>query len=410
MAATLPTITGLDIGSAQVTAITAEVDNGICKIVGIGRAPSNGLRRGVIVHLDRTSNAIRKALEEAELMAGVSPGPIHVNIAGDHIKSVNSRGVVAVSKRGGPIGASDVERVLQAARAVPVPSDREVVHVLPSEYVVDDQGGIKNPVGMVGSRLEVEVHIVTAAALAVNNIHHCVQEAGYAIESLTLSTLATGAAVLSDRDRDMGVGLIDVGAGLTDIALFIDGSVRHTATVPLGGRNVTNDLAIGLRTPIDAAEEIKLRYGSASTESARDAGVIQVPGVGDQRAREVSPRVVASIIGPRVEEIFMMAKTELQKAPINDLLASGLVLTGGGACIPGVAELAERILDLPVRIGKPCDVAGTIGLVVQPADAAAVGLVLYANEATPVKRTRHHQDGVFRRVSAKIGQVLSEFI
>jgi len=203
MTSRLPTITGLDIVSAQITAITAEVDDGVCKIVGIGRAPSNGLRRGVIVHLDRTSSAMRQALEEAELMAGVPPGPIHVSIAGDHIKSVNSRGVVAVSRRGGPIGTSDVERVLQAARAVPVPSDREVVHVLPSEYVVDDQGGIKNPVGMVGSRLEVEVHIVTAAALAVNNIHHCVQEAGYSIESLTLSTLATGEAVLSDRDRDI---------------------------------------------------------------------------------------------------------------------------------------------------------------------------------------------------------------
>jgi cell division protein FtsA len=409
MTATLPTITGLDIGSAQVTAITAEVDDGICKIVGIGRAPSNGLRRGVIVHLDRTSNAIRKALEEAELMAGVAPGPIHVNIAGDHIKSVNSRGVVAVSKRGGPIVTSDVERVLQAARAVPVPSDREVVHVLPSEYVVDDQGGIKTPGGMVGSRLEVEVHIVTAAALAVNNIHHCVQEAGYAIASLTLATLATGAAVLSDRDCDMGVGLIDVGAGLTDIALFVDGAVRHTATVPLGGRNVTNDLAIGLRTPIDAAEDIKLAYGSASAESVRVSEAIQVPGVGDQRTREVSPRVVASIIGPRAEEIFMMAKSELHKAPVPDLLASGLVLTGGGACLPGVAELAERILDLPVRIGKPGDIAGTIGLVVEPADAAAVGLVLHANETAPAPRARR-QSGVLRRVSAKIGQVLSEFI
>jgi len=409
MASALPTITGLDIGSSLVTAITAEADDGICKIVGVGRAPSNGLRRGVIVHLDRTSSAIRKALEEAELMAGVPPGPIHVNIAGDHIKSVNSRGVVAVSKRGGPIGHGDVERVLQAARAVPVPSDREVIHVLPSEYVVDDQGGIKDPIGMIGSRLEVEVHIVTAAALAVNNIHHCVQEAGYNVASLTLSTLATGAAVLSDRDRDMGVGLIDVGAGLTDIALFVDGTVRHTATVPLGGRNVTNDLAIGLRTPIDAAEEIKLAYGSASAEAVEGLDVIQVPGVGDQRTREVSPRVIASIIGPRFEEIFMMAKTELQKAPVPDLLACGMVLTGGGACIPGAAELAERILDLPVRVGKPTDIVGIIGLVVEPADAAAVGLVLHANEAAPIRRVRN-QNGVFRRMSAKIGQVLSEFI
>jgi cell division protein FtsA len=407
MTSTLPTVTGLDIGSSQVTAITAEIDAGVGKIVGVGRAPSTGLRRGVIVHLDRTSAAIRQALEEAELMAGVPPGPIHANISGDHIKSVNSRGVVAVSRRTGAISANDVERVMQAARAVPVPADREVIHVLPSEFVVDDQGGIKDPVGMIGSRLEVEVHIVTAAGLAVNNIHHCVHGAGYDLESLTLSTLATGTAVLSDRDRDMGVALVDVGAGLSDVAIFVEDAVRHTATVALGGRNVTNDLAIGLRTPIDAAEKIKIQSGSAMVELVTDPSPVPVPGVGDQKPREVSRRVIASIIGPRLEETFIMAKAEIQKAPVPELLASGVVLTGGGAAIPGAPELAERILDLPVRVGRPEGLAGMVDLVVGPADTAAVGLIIRAHESIP---RRTHPQGVFRRMTAKFGEVLSEFI
>ncbi|MBI5869320.1 MAG: cell division protein FtsA [candidate division Zixibacteria bacterium] len=408
MTAAFSTITGLDIGTSQVTAITAEVDpDGTCKIVGVGQAPSPGLRRGVIVHLDRTSEAIRRALADAELMAGVPPGSIHANIAGDHIRSVNSRGVVAVSKRGGIIGEEDVDRVMQAARAVPVPPDREVIHVLPREFIVDDQGGIKDPIGMVGSRLEVEVHIVTAAALAVNNIHHCTQQAGYTLDSLTLSILATADAVLSEREREMGVALVDVGAGLTDVAVFLDDAVRHTATIALGGRNVTNDLAIGLRTTIDSAEQIKLTAGAALSESINAPETVSVPGVGDQPPREVSQRVIASIIGPRLEELFLLAKAEIQKAPITDMLASGVVLAGGGGAISGAAELAERIFDLPVRIGRPSDTLGLMGLATGAANATAVGLITRASAgsaAAPVPQ------GVFRRLTARIGNVLSEFL
>lgn len=407
MSAHYPTITGLDIGSSQVTAITAEYDGDAIRIVGVGRAPNTGIRKGVIVHLDRTSAAIRQALEEAETMSGAGPGSIHGNIAGDHIKSVNSRGVVAVSRRGGTIGAADVERVLQAARAVPIPPDREVVHVLPREFVVDDQSGIKDPVGMIGSRLEVEVHIVTAAALAVNNIHHCVHEAGYALDSLSLSTLATAEAVLTDRERDMGVALIDIGAGLTDIIVFVEDAVRHTASIALGGREVSNDLAIGLRTPIDAAENIKITCGAALPDAVVDSEPVNVPGVGDQTPREVSPRVIASIIGPRFEEICLLARNEIRKVPSSDLLASGVVLTGGGCAIPGAAELAERIFDLPVRLGRPNGMAGMSHLAVATADTAAAGLIVRARQCSP---RRAHSQGVFRRMSSRIGQVLSEFL
>lgn len=409
MSATAATVTGLDIGSSQVTAVIAEWDDDAFKIVGVGRASSTGLRRGVIVHLERTVNAVRKALDEAELMAGVPHEAIHVNISGDHIRSLNSRGVVAVSRGGGPISDTDVDRVLRAARAVSVPPDRDVIHVLPSEFVVDEQGGIRDPIGMIGSRLEVEVHIVTAATLAVSNIHHCIEEIGYRPASITLSTLAAADSVLNDRDREMGVAVIDVGSGLTDVAVYLDDALRHTATIAVGGRNITNDLAIGLRTPIEAAEDIKLTAGAARGEMVADRGPVEVPGVGDQGARLVSPRVVASIIEPRLEEIFMMAKREIDKAPIADMLAAGAVLTGGGATIPGATDLAERILDLPVRTGRPLNVAGMMDRVMGPADAVALGLIARADTVAPTSR-RRDGEGFFHRLSSRIGEVLSEFL
>jgi len=400
-------VTGLDIGSSQVTAIVAEWEDESFKIAGVGRAPSTGLRRGVIVHLDRTIAAVRKALDEAELMAGLPHGAVHVNISGDHIRSLNSRGVVAVSRGGGPISETDVDRVLRAARAVPVPPDREVIHVLPSEFVVDDQGGIRDPVGMIGSRLEVEVHIITAATLAVSNIHHCIEGVGCRPASITLSALSAADAVLTDRDREMGVALIDVGSGLTDVAVYLDDAVRHTATIAIGGRNITNDLAIGLRTPIDAAEDIKMQFGAATVEMAIESEPVAVPSVGDQTPRRVSPRVVASIIGPRLEEIFMLAKREIEKAPVPDMLAAGIVLTGGGACIPGAAELSERILDLPVRMGRPGSIMGMMDRVVSPADATAIGMIMRAQTGFEHRATG---DGFLRRMTSRIGQVLSEFL
>ncbi|MBI3871920.1 MAG: cell division protein FtsA, partial [candidate division Zixibacteria bacterium] len=307
------TITGLDIGTAGVTALMAECSaDQSWTVIGVGRAPSCGLRRGVIVDLESTTAAIARAVSDAEMMAGVSSGPIHANIGGDHIKSVNSRGVVAVARHADRIGVEDVERVLQAARAVPVPSDREVLHVLPQEFLVDDQGGIKDPVGMKGARLEVSVHIVTASALAVGNIQHCVSNAGYELESLTLSSLAAAEGTLTRRERDMGVALVDVGAALTEIVVITDNAVRHTGAVPLGGRHITNDLAIGLRTPVEQAESLK---SGAPWDEADPDETVMVNGVGDQPHREVSRRVIAAIVGPRLEEIFQLAKGEIRRTP-----------------------------------------------------------------------------------------------
>lgn len=400
--------TGLDIGTSTVTAVMAEAGDGrTFRIAGIGRAPSNGLRRGVIVNLDRTTEAVARALADAEMMAGVAVESVCCNIDGDHIRGVNSRGVIAVSHHSGEITADDVERVLQAARAIPVSPDREVLHVLPQEFIVDGQGGIKNPVGMIGTRLEVAVHIITASMLSVGNVRHCVREAGYELESITLSSLAAAEAALNERDREMGVALVDIGAGLTTIVLIIEDAVRHTAAVALGGRNVTNDLAIGLRAPIEAAEAIKHSAGVAIEECATQEKSIEVPGVGDQPVREVSQRVIAAIIGPRLEEILQLAKAEIRRAPGGDILTGGIVLTGGSAAIPGVCALAERIFDLPVRVAQPLNLEGLTNLIETPTDLTALGLISQAGSSeTAPKRS----GGMIKRTASRIANVLSQLI
>jgi len=409
MKSEIPVYAALDIGHSEVTAIIAEmIDGENVKIVGVGRASSYGLKRGVIVDLERTTDAIRNAVSQAESMAGGEMPPLHVNIGGDHIRSVNSRGVVAVSRRGGPIEPGDVERVLQAARAIPVPPDREVLHVLPQEFIVDDQGGIKDPIGMIGARLEVAVHIVTGSALSVGNIHTCIQHAGYTLESLTLSSLAAAEATITDRECEMGVAVIDVGAGITGVAVYADNAVRHTGTVPLGGRHVTNDLAIGLRTPVDAAEAIKTEaYVDGMRANVDWDAPISVPGVGDQPIRTVSRRVVAAIVAPRLEEIFQLAAREIQKAPTTELLASGIVLTGGGAVIPGACDLAERVFNLPVRLGRPQNLLGLSDMLATPADAGVIGLVRHA--ARTWRPTVGHR-GPVRRLAGRLSNVLSQLI
>jgi len=403
-----PAFAALDIGTAAITVILAEwVEGETWKIVGVGRTPSTGIRRGLIVDLERTTEAIARAVADAELMAGGSAGALHVNIGGDHVRSVNSRGVIAVAHRGGAIDHDDVERVLQAARAIPVPPDREVLHVLPQEFIVDDQGGIKDPIGMAGARLEVAVHIVTGSALAVGNIHHCVQKAGYELGSLTLSSLAAAEAALTEREREMGVALVDVGAALTEVVVIADDAVRHTGAIPLGGRHVTNDLAIGLRTPVDEAERLKVSLGALGIDPLDEEDPVLVPVVGDQPPREISRRVIAAIVGPRLEEIFQLAKGEIRKAPSHDHLASGVVLTGGGAGLAGAWELAERVFDLPVRVGRPAGLLGLTDLVGTPADAVVVGLVRLAARAA---RGGSPPRGVFKRLASRISNVLSEFI
>jgi cell division protein FtsA len=404
----VPVYAAIDIGHSEITAIITEwIDSDTAKVVGVGRAPSGGLKRGIIVDIDRTTQAIKQAMSQAETMAGGEAPPLHANIGGDHIRSVNSRGVIAVSRRGGPIEPEDVERVLQAARAIPVPPDREVLHVLPQEFIVDDQGGIKDPVGMTGARLEVAVHIITGSALAIGNLHNCVDGAGYQLDSLTLSTLAAAEATISDREREMGVAVIDVGAGVTGVAVISDNAVRHTGSVPIGGRHVTNDLAIGLRTPVDSAEALKIEaYLSEGSGFDLDTPLL-VPGVGDVPEREVSRRVLAAIVAPRLEEIFQLSAREIQKAPTTDILASGVVLTGGGAVIPGACELAERVFNLPVRLGRPINVLGHADVLSNPADAGVVGLARYAaRNLRPAVVDR----GVVSRLAGRLSNVLSQLI
>ncbi len=409
MKSEIPVYAAMDIGHAEVTAIIAEIiDGDNVKIVGVGRAPSYGLKRGVIVDLERTTDSIRRAIRDAEAMAGGEMPPLHVNIGGDHIRSVNSRGVIAVSRKGGPIEPDDVERVLQAARAIPVPPDREVLHVLPQEFIVDDQGGIKDPIGMMGARLEVAVHIVTGSALSVGNIHTCITHAGYQLESLTLSSLAAAEATITEREREMGVALVDVGAGITGVAVYSDNAVRHTGTVPLGGRHVTNDLAIGLRTPVDCAETIKTEaYVDGMSAGIDWDATVTVPGVGDQPERIITRRMIGAIVAPRLEEIFQLAAREIQKAPTTELLASGIVLTGGGAVIPGACELAERVFNLPVRLGRPQNLLGLADMVSTPADVGAIGLVKHASRSSkPTVVSR----GKVGRLAGRLSNVLSQLI
>jgi len=371
-------IAGLDIGTNKIAVIIAERDEyeGF-QVIGVGVAPSEGLRRGVVVNLDKTVQSIQKALKEAELMAGREVETVYVGIAGDHIRSINSRGVVAVSGPTHEITPDDVRRVIDAAKAVSLPIDREIIHVIPQEYIVDGQGGIKNPVGFSGVRLEAEVHIVTGAVTSAQNIYRCVQRAGLRVRSLVLEPLASSYAVLGEDEKEIGVGLIDLGGGTTDIALFFEGSIRHTAVIGLGGRNVTNDIAQGLRTPLDQAENIKLKYGCALEEKSENGQLIEVPGVGGRPSTMVPKSYLTAIIQPRVEEILTLAKREIQRSDYADFLSAGIVLTGGGAMLEGITQLAEQIFDMPVKLGIPHGFGGLVGLARSPIHATGIGLIHY---------------------------------
>ena len=369
---------GLDIGTSKIAVVIAEIDEpGPFKIIGVGIAPSEGLRRGVVVNLDKTVSSIEKAVSEAELMAGVEVSSVYVGIAGDHIRSINSRGVVAVSGSNHEIGPDDVRRVIEAAKAVSLPIDREIIHVIPQEFIVDDQTGIKNPVGFSGVRLEAEVHIVTGAVTSAQNIYRCVQRTGLKVRSLVLEPLASSYSVLGEDEKEIGIGLLDLGGGTTDMALVFEGSIRHTAVIGLGGRNVTSDIAQGLRTPLDQAEEIKLKYGCARMSPQNNGEMIEVPGVGGRHSSEVPKSLLTEIIQPRIEEILTLAKREIQRSEYADFLNAGMVLTGGGAMIEGIAELAEEIFDMPVRLGIPCGFGGLVGLARSPIHATGTGLIHY---------------------------------
>ena len=352
-------------------------------MVGVGTAPSRGLRRGVVVNIDSTVEAIKVAVAEAEQMAGVEVGGVYAGVAGGHIKGTNSRGVVAVSGKDREVSAADVARVVEAARALNLPQDREIIHVLPQSFSVDDGDGVREPVGMSGVRLEVEVHIVTGAVTAVQNVVRSVNRAGLAVHDIVLEPLGSAEAVLYDDERELGVLVIDIGGGTTDAALYRDGAIWHTAILPLGGDHITNDIAIGLRTPMADAEDLKKRYGCALTALVPAEETVDVPSVGGRKPRQLSRQVLSEIVQPRVEEIFTLVARELARAGLQDAPTAGVVVTGGTSIMEGVPELAEAVFDQPVRRGAPLGVGGLADVVRSPIYSTAVGLAVYGARARP---------------------------
>ncbi len=371
-------IAGLDIGTTKIAAIIAEV-NGSPEptIIGVGTSPSDGLRRGVVVNLDKTIRSIEAAIEEAERMAGVQIDEVFAGIAGDHIRSINGRGVVAVAGPNNEITPADIRRVIDAAKAVALPIDREILHILPQEFIVDDQHGIKDPVGMSGVRLEAEVHIVTGAITSAQNIYRSISRARMRAMDLVLEPLASSYSVLGEDEKELGVIVMDLGGGTTDIAMFFEECIRHTAVVGLGGKSITNDLALGLRTPVDQAENIKIQHGCAIRKPGFRDETIEVPGVGGRPERRLSKAYLVDIIQPRMEEILTLAHREIKKSNYVHLMTAGLVLTGGGSLLEGTVELAEEIFDMSVKLGVPNKFNGLTDLAQSPIHATGVGLVHY---------------------------------
>ena len=372
-------IVGIDVGTKKVVAIIGEVtEENKIEIIGIGAAESRGLRKGVVVNLDETTTALKKAEEEAELMAGVEIGSAYIGISGAHIKSFNSRGVVAVSGKNREISREDIKRVIDQSKALSIPPDRVIIHIIPQEFVVDEQDGIKDPLGMSGIKLEVNVHIVTSAITSLQNLKACIERAGISIEEIVLNQIATSASVLTHDERELGVGLIDIGAGTTEVAIFERGSLWYSSTIPIGGDNFTNDIAVGLRTPIPEAEKIKKKYGCVSGPIADEQETIEVPSVGKGRKpRVLSRQILADIIQPRAEEILRLVDGDIKRMGYEKSLNSGIVLTGGTALLDGLEQVAEEIFDLPVRRGDPSGVGGLVDRVSTPDFATAVGLILY---------------------------------
>jgi cell division protein FtsA len=372
-------IVGLDIGTKKVAAIIGEItDEKKIEIIGIGTAESRGLRKGVVVNLDSTVDAIKKAQEEAELMAGVEIDAAFIGISGAHIKSFNSRGVIAVSGKNREISREEIKRVIDQSKAVSIPPDREIIHIIPQEFVVDEQDGIKDPLGMSGIKLEVNVHIVTGAITSVQNLRTCVARAGIEIEQVVLNQIATSSSVLTHDEKELGVGLIDIGGGTTEVAIFERGSLWYTSVIPIGGDNFTNDIAVGLRTPIPDAEKIKKRYGCVSHPLVDEQETIEVPTVGrGKKPRVLSRQLLADIIHPRAEEIFRLVDNDIKRMGYEKSLNSGIVITGGAALLEGLEEVAEEIFDLPVRRGDPSGVGGLVDRVSTPDYATTVGLIQY---------------------------------
>ena len=371
-------ITGLDVGTTKICAIIAEqTPHGGLNVIGVGTSPSRGLRKGVVVNIDSTVEAIKKAVDEAEAMAGVEVESVFAGVAGGHIRGLNSRGVVAVSGRDKEVSPTDVERALEAARAINLPPDREIIHVLPQSFVVDDQDGVREPIGMSGVRLEVEVHIVTGAGMSIQNVIRSVNRAGLTVQDIVLQPLASSEAILSADEKELGVLLVDMGGGTTDVALFRGGAIWYTAVLALGGDHITNDIAVGLRTPTAEAEQLKKRDGCALTALVHEDETVEVPSVGGRKPRVLSRQILSEIIQPRVEEILTLVARDLARAGLQDAATAGVVVTGGTCLLEGVPELAEQVFDLPVRRGIPEGVGGLAEVVRSPIYATGVGLAVH---------------------------------
>ena len=372
-------IVGLDIGTSKVVAIVGEVrEDGTLEVIGLGSHPSRGLKKGVVVNIESTVHSIQRAVEEAELMAGCQIDAVYAGIAGSHIRSLNSHGIVAIRDK--EVTPADIERVLDAAQAMAIPADQKILHILPQEYVIDHQEGVKEPLGMSGVRLEAKVHLVTCAVNSAQNIEKCVRRCTLEVRDVILEQLASSYAVLTEDEKDLGVCLVDIGGGTTDVAIFTEGAIRHTANIPIAGDQVTNDIAMALRTPTAHAEELKVKYACALTQLAGAAETIQVPGVGDTPPRALSRQALAEVVEPRYDELFQLVQAELRRSGFEDLLAAGIVLTGGSSKIEGVVELAEEIFHKPVSLGMPRNVAGLADIVRNPIYATGVGLLLYGQE------------------------------
>ncbi len=387
-------IVGLDIGTSKVVAIVGEIlPEGGIEVIGLGSHPSRGMKKGVVVNIESTVHSIQRAVEEAELMAGCEIHSVYTGIAGSHIRSLNSHGIVAIRDK--EVTPGDVERVIDAARAVAIPADQKLLHVLPQEFIIDNQDGIREPVGMSGVRLEARVHLVTGAVSAAQNIVKCVGRCGLEVDDIILEQLASSYAVLTEDEKDLGVCLVDIGGGTTDIAVFTEGAIRHTANIPIAGDQVTNDIAVALRTPTQHAEEIKIKYACALTQLASPEETIEVPSVGDRPPRRLARTTLAEVVEPRYEELLQLVQAELRRSGFEDLCAAGIVLTGGSSRIEGLVELAEEVFHMPVRLGLPQYVTGLSDVVRNPIYATGVGLLLFGH------RNRTHRNAEFQRGGLK---------
>lgn len=399
-------IVGLDIGTTKICAIVGELTDEGIDIIGIGSHPSKGLRKGVVVNIETTVNSIQRAIDEAEAMAGTEITHVYTGIAGGHVKSFGGRGVVALKDR--EVREADIARVIEQAKTVNIPVDREVIHVLPQEFIVDDQGGIREPLGMTGARLEAKVHIVTGAVASAQNIVKCANRAGLNVADIVLQPLASSEAVLTEEEKELGVCLVDIGGGTTDIAIFQNGSIVHTAVIALGGHNLTNDVAVGLRTPIDHAERLKQKFGCALTAMVDKVDMIEVPSVGGRDARVMGRQILSEILEPRVEEIFQLVHHEVERNGFSELLTSGVVITGGSTLLPGMTELAEEIMGVPVRRGVPRGIGGLVDVVKSPVYATGVGLVVYGARHQDRSMFRIREENVFKKVKRRMGEWLQE--